>query len=200
MLPLAMAYPLARPASRLNAVCVPNLLPNAVAKLLFNEIADTSKPKVSLCILRQNLRAGRAGDPGEAVYPDLLHAVRYADLIIPNTMSSVTFFSRSCVPSQYGDICVGNAEASGTVRSAHSLGPVDDYPYFVVPLPNAVAAGEGARGVATYGSGGGCVRLYMNVLCVGGRTVGPEVAWDLARLTWEQCTVGKIGTCATWER
>src|SRR5262245_61829498 len=87
---------------------------------------------------------------------------------------------------------------------AHKLDPGDDYPDFVVPLARAVAAGEVERGVAVCGSGVGAavcankiagVRAalihdhfsarqgveddHMNVLCMGGRTVGPEVAWEL---------------------
>ena len=89
---------------------------------------------------------------------------------------------------------------------AHSLTPDDDYPDFVVPLSNAVAAGEVERGIAICGSGVGAsvcankvkgIRAalihdhfsarqgveddHMNILCMGGRTVGPEVAWDLAQ-------------------
>jgi ribose 5-phosphate isomerase B len=87
---------------------------------------------------------------------------------------------------------------------AHTLNPGDDYPDFVVPLANAVVSGEVERGVAICGSGVGAsvcankingVRAalihdhfsakqgveddHMNILCMGGRTVGPEVAWDL---------------------
>jgi ribose 5-phosphate isomerase B len=87
---------------------------------------------------------------------------------------------------------------------AHRLTPDDDYPDFVVPLARAVVAGEVDRGVAICGSGVGAavcankvkgVRAclihdhfsaqqgveddHMNVLCMGGRTVGPAVAWDL---------------------
>jgi ribose 5-phosphate isomerase B len=89
---------------------------------------------------------------------------------------------------------------------AHSLNPGDDYPDFVVPLANAVVAGKVERGVAICGSGVGAavcankvrgVRAglihdhfsakqgveddHMNILCMGGRTVGPEVAWDLVQ-------------------
>ena len=89
---------------------------------------------------------------------------------------------------------------------AHTLKQGDDYPDFVVPLARAVAAGEVQRGVAICGSGVGAsicankivgVRAaliedhfsaqqgveddHMNVLCLGGRTVGPAVAWDLVR-------------------
>jgi 6-phosphogluconolactonase len=89
---------------------------------------------------------------------------------------------------------------------ANDLDPNDDYPDFVIPLARAVAAGTVHRGVAVCGSGVGAsicankvpgVRAglihdhfsagqgveddHMNVLCVGGRTVGPSVAWDLIR-------------------
>jgi len=89
---------------------------------------------------------------------------------------------------------------------AHSLNPVDDYPDFVVPLGQAVVAGKVDRGLAICGSGVGAsvcankvkgVRAglihdhfsarqgveddHMNILCMGGRTVGSEVAWDLVQ-------------------
>jgi ribose 5-phosphate isomerase B len=84
---------------------------------------------------------------------------------------------------------------------AHALNPGDDYPDFVVPLANAIILGQR---VAICGSGVGAsvcankskgVRAalihdhfsarqgteddHMNILCMGGRTMGPEVAWDL---------------------
>ena len=87
---------------------------------------------------------------------------------------------------------------------ADTLDPDDDYPDFVVPLARAVAAGTVERGVAICGSGAGAavcadkvagIRAalihdhfsarqaveddHMNVICMGGRTIGPEVAWDL---------------------
>jgi ribose 5-phosphate isomerase B len=87
---------------------------------------------------------------------------------------------------------------------AHAMDPADDYPDFVVPLARAVVAGKVERGVAICGSGVGAsvcankvlgIRAalvhdhfsarqgveddHMNILCMGGRTVGPEVAWDL---------------------
>ncbi len=87
---------------------------------------------------------------------------------------------------------------------AHGLNPGDDYPDFVIPLAQAVAAGKVERGVAICGSGVGAsvcankipgVRAglmhdhfsarqgveddHMNIICMGGRTVGPSVAWDL---------------------
>jgi ribose 5-phosphate isomerase B len=80
----------------------------------------------------------------------------------------------------------------------------DDYPDYVVPLAQAVAAQEVERGLAICGSGVGAsvcankirgVRAalihdhfsarqgveddHMNILCMGGRTVGSAVAWDL---------------------
>ena len=82
----------------------------------------------------------------------------------------------------------------------------DDYPDFVVPLARAVAAGQVQRGVALCGSGVGAsvcankvpgIRAalihdhfsarqgveddHVNILCLGGRTVGPCVAWDLVQ-------------------
>jgi ribose 5-phosphate isomerase B len=87
---------------------------------------------------------------------------------------------------------------------APGLNSGDDYPDFVVPLAQAVAAGTVERGLAICGSGVGAavcankvpgVRAcliqdhfsarqgveddHMNVLCMGGRVVGLEVAWDL---------------------
>jgi ribose 5-phosphate isomerase B len=87
---------------------------------------------------------------------------------------------------------------------AYSLSPGDDYPDFVIPLAQAVASGKVERGVAVCGSGVGAsvcankiagVRAglihdhysaqqgveddHMNILCMGGRVVGPAVARDL---------------------
>lgn len=87
---------------------------------------------------------------------------------------------------------------------AHSLDPGDDYPDFVIPLARAVASGRVERGIAVCGSGvGACVCAnkvpgvhacliedhfsarqgveddHMNIICLGGRTTGPSVAWDL---------------------
>jgi ribose 5-phosphate isomerase B len=89
---------------------------------------------------------------------------------------------------------------------ANAPNPDDDYPDFVVPLGQAVAAGTVDRGLAICGSGVGAsvcankipgVRAalihdhfsarqgveddHMNILCMGGRTVGPAVAWDLVQ-------------------
>jgi len=87
---------------------------------------------------------------------------------------------------------------------AQELNSGDDYPDFVIPLAQAVAEGKLERGIAVCGSGVGasiCANKvtgakaalvtdhfsarqgveddHMNILCMGGRTVGPEVAWDL---------------------
>jgi ribose 5-phosphate isomerase B len=76
----------------------------------------------------------------------------------------------------------------------------------VIPLAKAVVAGNVERGVAICGSGVGAavcankvrgIRAalihdhfsarqgveddHMNILCMGGRTVGPAVAWDLVQ-------------------
>src|SRR5690242_10301650 len=89
---------------------------------------------------------------------------------------------------------------------AYTLNIKDDYPDYVVPLAEAVAYGKVDRGLAICGSGVGAsvcankvpgVRAglvhdhfsarqgveddHMNILCMGGRTVGPEVAWDLVQ-------------------
>ncbi len=89
---------------------------------------------------------------------------------------------------------------------AHSLNPDDDYPDYVVPLGQAVVAGKVDRCVVICGSGAGAsvgankangVRAgllhdhfsakegveddHMNILCMGGRSVGREVAWDLVQ-------------------
>ena len=87
---------------------------------------------------------------------------------------------------------------------ADQLTPDDDYPDFVIPLGRAVAAGNVDRGVAVCGSGVGasvCLNKIrgvracliedhfsakqgveddnLNVLCLGGRIEGLELAWDL---------------------
>ena len=87
---------------------------------------------------------------------------------------------------------------------ADAANSADDYPDFVVPLARAVAEGAVDRGVAICGSGVGAsvcankihgIRAslihdhfsarqgveddHMNILCMGGRTVGPCLAWDI---------------------
>ena len=87
---------------------------------------------------------------------------------------------------------------------SHTLNSGDDYPDFVVPLAQAVVAGRVERGVAICGSGVGasiCANKFpgvraalindhfsarqgveddhMNMICLGGRIIGPMIAWDL---------------------
>lgn len=87
---------------------------------------------------------------------------------------------------------------------AYDLNSGDDYPDFVIPLARAVASGEVERGVAVCGSGVGasvCANKIhgiraglihdhfsarqgvedddMNILCIGGRVIGPAAARDL---------------------
>jgi ribose 5-phosphate isomerase B len=84
------------------------------------------------------------------------------------------------------------------------LMPGDDYPDFVIPLAQAVASKKVERGLAICGSGvGACVAANkvtgvraalitdtfsarqgvedddMNIICLGGRVLGPALAWEL---------------------
>lgn len=88
---------------------------------------------------------------------------------------------------------------------ARQLNLEDDYPDYVVPLARAVASGRIERGIAICGSGVGasvaankindirCGLCHdhfsahqgvedddMNMLCLGGRVIGIEAAWDAA--------------------
>ena len=88
---------------------------------------------------------------------------------------------------------------------AHELNPGDDYPDFINPFAEAVATVKVERGVVC-GSGVGasvCANMgpgvraaliadhfsaqqgveddHMNVLCLGGRTIGPAAAWDFVQ-------------------
>ena len=87
---------------------------------------------------------------------------------------------------------------------ATELDTGDDYPDFVTPLAKAVSDGEVERGIAVCGSGVGasiCANKvagakaalvhdhfsahqgveddHMNLLCLGGRIVGVELAWEI---------------------
>ncbi|HEX6729243.1 MAG TPA: RpiB/LacA/LacB family sugar-phosphate isomerase [Pyrinomonadaceae bacterium] len=89
---------------------------------------------------------------------------------------------------------------------AHRLEPADDYPDFVIPLAQAVAAREVDRGIAICGSGVGASIAankihgaraalildhfsarqgveddHMNIICLGGRVVGSAAAWELVQ-------------------
>ncbi len=88
---------------------------------------------------------------------------------------------------------------------AHTLDPNDDYPDFAQTVAQAVASGQAQRGILICGSGVGacivankvpgvraclCHDTYsahqgvehddMNVLCLGARVVGSELAMELA--------------------
>ena len=108
--------------------------------------------------------------------------------------------------------------------------PGDDYPDYVIPLADALNAGLVERGVAICGSGVGvsvCANKipgiraalihdsfsarqgveddHMNILCMGGRTVGPSVAWDLvetflcARFSQEERHLRRLAKVASLE-
>jgi ribose 5-phosphate isomerase B len=108
--------------------------------------------------------------------------------------------------------------------------PLDDYPDFVIPLAQAVASGNVERGIAICGSGVGAsvcankipgIRAglvhdhysarqgveddHMNVICMGGRTIGPSVAWDLvqtfleARFSQEERHLRRLNKVASLE-
>jgi len=113
---------------------------------------------------------------------------------------------------------------------AHTLSDGDDYPDYVLPLARAVVAGELDRGIAICGSGVGAsvcankvhgVRAalihdhfsakqgveddHMNIICMGGRTVGALVAWDLveaflnAKFSQEPRHLRRLGKVAAVE-
>jgi ribose 5-phosphate isomerase B len=113
---------------------------------------------------------------------------------------------------------------------AYELSEGDDYPDYVIPLAKAVASEEVERGVAICGSGVGAsvcankiqgVRAalihdhfsarqgveddHMNILCMGGRTEGPAVAWDLvqtflgAQFSQEERHLRRLGKVASLE-
>jgi ribose 5-phosphate isomerase B len=106
----------------------------------------------------------------------------------------------------------------------------DDYPDFVIPLASSVAAGKVERGIAVCGSGVGAsvcankvhgIRAalindhfsarqgveddHMNIICMGGRVMGPMVAWDLvetflaANFSQAERHLRRLGKVATLE-
>jgi ribose 5-phosphate isomerase B len=103
-------------------------------------------------------------------------------------------------------VLLGKAGHEVVDFGANDLNNSDDYPDYVTPLAQAVVSGRVDRGLAICGSGVGAsvcankipgVRAalihdhfsakqgveddHMNILCMGGRTVGPAVAWDLVQ-------------------
>jgi ribose 5-phosphate isomerase B len=90
---------------------------------------------------------------------------------------------------------------------AHRLTPGDDYPDFVIPLAKDIALKKVERGIVICGSGiGACIAANkipkvragtvhdgysvrqgvedddMNVICLGGRVIGPALAWHLVQI------------------
>jgi ribose 5-phosphate isomerase B len=99
---------------------------------------------------------------------------------------------------------VRNAGHEPVDVGANSADPLDDYPDFAEKIGRAIQSGEAERGVLCCGSGvGACIAankmkgIYasichdtysaaqgvrhddMNVLCLGGRVIGPELATSL---------------------
>ena len=93
-----------------------------------------------------------------------------------------------------------------TDYGAHQYDAHDDYPDIILPLARAIASGEAARGIAVCGSGVGVsiaankiagvraaliTETYsahqgvehddMNLLCLGGRVIGPMLQWELVQ-------------------
>jgi len=89
---------------------------------------------------------------------------------------------------------------------AHTYDAADDYPDFAIPLAKAVGAGQVDRGIVLCGSGvGACFTVNkvkgvraalltetysahqgvehddMNVICIGGRVVGEQLAWEIVQ-------------------
>jgi ribose 5-phosphate isomerase B len=87
---------------------------------------------------------------------------------------------------------------------AHTYDPNDDYPDVILPLAKAISGGQVDRGIAVCGSGVGVsiaankipgVRAalitetysahqgvehdHMNLLCLGGRVIGPALMWEI---------------------
>ncbi len=83
------------------------------------------------------------------------------------------FPERSWAPGLLMHVTAGHEVVdSGAV----ALTPGDDYPDFVIPLARAVAGGKGVRGGAICDMGGAD---HINIIRMGGRTVGSAVASDL---------------------
>lgn len=89
---------------------------------------------------------------------------------------------------------------------AHTYDAADDYPDFAIPLAKAVGAGLVDRGIVLCGSGvGACFTVNkvkgvraalltetysahqgvehddMNIVCIGGRVVGEQLAWEIVQ-------------------
>jgi ribose 5-phosphate isomerase B len=100
------------------------------------------------------------------------------------------------------------SEAGFNVKDygAFKYDATDDYPDIIIPLAKAISTGEADRGIAVCGSGVGVsiaankiagVRAAlitesysahqgvehdaMNLLCLGGRVIGPMLVWELVQ-------------------
>src|SRR5215469_789815 len=113
---------------------------------------------------------------------------------------------------------------------ASELNPDDDYPDFVIPLARAIADNQVERGIAVCGSGVGasvCANKVkgiracliednfsarqgveddnMNLICLGGRIEGSELAWELiqtflkAKFSGAERHVRRLGKVAALE-
>ena len=114
---------------------------------------------------------------------------------------------------------------------AHTLNPKDDYPDFVRPVTQAIISGQAEKGIIICGSGvGACIAANkirgiraglchdtysahqgvehddMNVLCLGARVIGIELATELtkaflnARFTGEERHRRRLGKVLDIER
>jgi ribose 5-phosphate isomerase B len=104
-------------------------------------------------------------------------------------------------------ILLEKEEHNVTDFGAHELVSSDDYPDFVIPMARDVAKGIIQKGIAICGSGvGACIAANkikgaraclildpfsarqgvedddMNILCIGGRVIGQELAWELIKI------------------
>ncbi len=98
---------------------------------------------------------------------------------------------------------------------ARQYDPDDDYPDLIIPLAEAVARGEAERGIAICGSGVGAsivankiagvraaliTETYsahqgvehddMNIMCIGGRVIGPVLIWELTEAFLKAAYIG----------
>jgi len=105
------------------------------------------------------------------------------------------------------------------------LNPGDIIPTLSFPLAQAVVTGTVERGVAVCGSGRrasvcankipgvraglvsdhfsarqGVEDDHMNIICMGGRTIGPYAAWDILERSWPPGSVKPRVTCAAWQK
>ena len=108
---------------------------------------------------------------------------------------------------------------------AHTFDPNDDYPDFALAVAQAVASGQVERGILICGSGvGACVAANkvpgvraclchdtysahqgvehddMNVLCLGARVIGPELALELAKAFLSATFSGEKRHCRRLEK